>query len=34
MLGRRATTFGTYLDYFAMADALRSGNGLTGGPGR
>ena len=30
MLGREATTFGTTLDYFAMADALRTGEGLTG----
>lgn len=30
MLGREATTFGTHLDYFAMADALRTGNGLIG----
>jgi len=30
MLGREATTFGTRLDYFAMADALRTGNGLIG----
>jgi DNA helicase-2/ATP-dependent DNA helicase PcrA len=30
MLGREATTFGTSLDYFAMADALRTGEGLTG----
>ncbi len=30
MLGREATTFGTQLDYFAMADALRTGNGLIG----
>jgi len=28
MLGREATTFGTELDYFSMADALRSGSGL------
>ena len=30
MLGREATTFSTSLDYFAMADALRTGNGLAG----
>ena len=30
MLGREATTFSTELDYFAMADALRTGNGLAG----
>ena len=30
MLGREATTFGTALDYFAMADALRAGDGLAG----
>ena len=30
MLGREATTFGTPLDYFAMADALRTGKGLIG----
>jgi uncharacterized protein (TIGR00375 family) len=30
MLGREATTFSTALDYFAMAEALRSGEGLTG----
>ncbi|HEV8223276.1 MAG TPA: UvrD-helicase domain-containing protein [Streptosporangiaceae bacterium] len=30
MLGREATTFGTELDYFAMADGLRTGNGLIG----
>jgi DNA helicase-2/ATP-dependent DNA helicase PcrA len=30
MLGREATTFGTHLDYFAMAGALRTGNGLIG----
>jgi DNA helicase II / ATP-dependent DNA helicase PcrA len=30
MLGREATTFDTDLDYFAMADALRTGNGLAG----
>jgi DNA helicase II / ATP-dependent DNA helicase PcrA len=30
MLGREATTFGTSLDYFAMADALRTGDGLAG----
>ncbi len=30
MLGREATTFNTDLDYFAMADALRTGNGLAG----
>jgi DNA helicase-2/ATP-dependent DNA helicase PcrA len=30
MLGREATTFGTRLDYFAMADALRTGDGLIG----
>jgi DNA helicase II / ATP-dependent DNA helicase PcrA len=30
MLGREATTFSTDLDYFAMADALRTGNGLAG----
>jgi ATP-dependent DNA helicase UvrD/PcrA len=30
MLGREATTFGTDLDYFAMADGLRTGNGLIG----
>ncbi|MBV9450525.1 MAG: UvrD-helicase domain-containing protein [Streptosporangiaceae bacterium] len=30
MLGREATLFGTGLDYFAMADALRTGEGLAG----
>ena len=30
MLGREATTFEVDLDYFAMADALRSGDGLAG----
>jgi DNA helicase II / ATP-dependent DNA helicase PcrA len=30
MIGREATTFGTGLDYFAMADALRTGSGLAG----
>jgi uncharacterized protein (TIGR00375 family) len=30
MLGREATTFSTDLDYFAMAAALRTGNGLAG----
>jgi DNA helicase II / ATP-dependent DNA helicase PcrA len=30
MLGREATTFDTSLDYFAMADALRAGDGLAG----
>ncbi|MBO0809762.1 MAG: AAA family ATPase, partial [Actinobacteria bacterium] len=30
MLGREATTFSTEVDYFAMADALRTGNGLAG----
>ncbi|MBO0816530.1 MAG: UvrD-helicase domain-containing protein, partial [Actinobacteria bacterium] len=30
MLGREATTFSTELDYFAMAEALRTGNGLAG----
>jgi DNA helicase II / ATP-dependent DNA helicase PcrA len=30
MLGREATTFGTPLDYFTMADALRTGDGLIG----
>src|SRR6201996_7164508 len=30
MLGRGATGFGTELDYFAMADALRTGQGLEG----
>jgi DNA helicase II / ATP-dependent DNA helicase PcrA len=30
MIGREATTFGTELDYFAMADALRTGSGLAG----
>ena len=30
MLGREATTFDTSLDYFAMADALRTGDGLAG----
>jgi DNA helicase-2/ATP-dependent DNA helicase PcrA len=30
MLGREATTFGTALDYFAMASALRTGEGLLG----
>jgi superfamily I DNA/RNA helicase/PHP family Zn ribbon phosphoesterase len=30
MLGREATTFSTELDYFAMANALRTGNGLAG----
>jgi DNA helicase II / ATP-dependent DNA helicase PcrA len=30
MLGREATSFDTALDYFAMADALRGGDGLAG----
>ena len=30
MLGREATTFGSDLDYYAMMDALRTGNGLDG----
>ena len=30
MLGREATTFDVELDYFAIADALRSGEGLAG----
>jgi DNA helicase II / ATP-dependent DNA helicase PcrA len=30
MLGREATTFSTRLDYFAMASALRTGDGLIG----
>ena len=30
MLGREATVFGTELDYFSMAAALRTGNGLEG----
>jgi DNA helicase II / ATP-dependent DNA helicase PcrA len=30
MLGREATAFGTDLDYFAMAEALRTGQGLDG----
>ena len=30
MLGREATVFGTELDYFAMAEALRTGRGLDG----
>ena len=30
MLGREATVFDTELDYFAMADALRTGRGLDG----
>jgi DNA helicase II / ATP-dependent DNA helicase PcrA len=30
MLGREATVFGTGLDYFAMAAALRTGDGLDG----
>jgi len=30
MIGREATTFGTGLDYFAMAEALRTGAGLAG----
>ena len=30
MLGREATVFGTGLDYFAMAEALRTGRGLDG----
>jgi DNA helicase II / ATP-dependent DNA helicase PcrA len=30
MIGREATTFDTELDYFAMADALRTGSGLAG----
>jgi uncharacterized protein (TIGR00375 family) len=30
MIGREATTFSTGLDYFAMAEALRSGSGLAG----
>jgi DNA helicase II / ATP-dependent DNA helicase PcrA len=30
MLGREATTFSCDLDYFAIADAFRSGKGLTG----
>jgi DNA helicase II / ATP-dependent DNA helicase PcrA len=29
-LGREATVFGTELDYFAMAEALRTGHGLEG----
>jgi DNA helicase-2/ATP-dependent DNA helicase PcrA len=29
-LGREATVFGTELDYFAMAEALRTGRGLAG----
>ena len=30
MIGREATTFSTGLDYFAVADALRTGDGLAG----
>ena len=30
MLGREATVFGTSVDYFAMAEALRTGRGLDG----
>lgn len=30
MLGREATTFGVSLDYFAIAQALRTGDGLAG----
>jgi DNA helicase II / ATP-dependent DNA helicase PcrA len=30
MLGREATVFGAELDYFAMAEALRTGRGLAG----
>jgi DNA helicase-2/ATP-dependent DNA helicase PcrA len=30
MLGREATTFSTGLDYYAIRDALRTGNGLDG----
>jgi DNA helicase-2/ATP-dependent DNA helicase PcrA len=30
MIGREATTFSTRLDYFAMAEALRTGSGLAG----
>jgi uncharacterized protein (TIGR00375 family) len=30
MLGREATTFSTELDYFAIAEALRTGDGLAG----
>jgi uncharacterized protein (TIGR00375 family) len=30
MLGREATTFGTDVDYFSIARALRTGNGLIG----
>jgi uncharacterized protein (TIGR00375 family) len=30
MLGREATVFNTALDYFAMAQAMRTGNGLEG----
>lgn len=30
MIGREATTFSTPVDYFAMADALRTGDGLAG----
>jgi uncharacterized protein (TIGR00375 family) len=30
MLGREATTFATKLDYFSMAEALRTGSGLAG----
>src|SRR6185369_11776172 len=30
MIGREATTFSTELDYFAMAEALRTGSGLAG----
>jgi DNA helicase II / ATP-dependent DNA helicase PcrA len=30
MIGREATTFSTGLDYFAMAEALRTGSGLAG----
>ena len=30
MLGREATVFGTGVDYFAMAEALRTGQGLDG----
>jgi len=30
MIGREATVFGTEMDYFAMAEAMRTGNGLAG----
>ena len=30
MLGREATTFSAAMDYFSIADALRTGDGLAG----